>query len=160
MSTPTLPHEYQGKQVIINSDRVLFNSKTDSVLGFAYKHISFSANGNIHLDTSDNTDSQIVLNSPNIYLGLEQNENFPSEHAVLGDKAEELITKYGGEYIIRGPAHKITEGEYLHGRAVVIAKFESVEQAEAFILSDIYVKEIKPLRDNTGIYDVSVFESP
>ena len=76
------------------------------------------------------------------------------------DKAEELITKYGGEYIIRGPAHKITEGEYLHGRAVVIAKFESVEQAEAFILSDIYVKEIKPLRDNTGIYDVSVFESP
>ena len=91
MSTPILPHEYQGKQVIINSDRVLFNAKTDSVLGFAYRHISFSANGNIHLDTSDNTDSQIVLNSPNIYLGLEQNENFPSEHAVLGDKAEEII---------------------------------------------------------------------
>jgi len=91
MSTPILPHEYQGKQIILNSDRVLFNSKADSILGFAKEHISFSANGNIHLDTSDNSNSQIVLNSPNIYLGLEENENFPTEHAVLGDSVERIL---------------------------------------------------------------------
>jgi|TARA_R110001583_G_scaffold14627_1_gene60741 hypothetical protein len=91
MATPTLPHEYQGKQVILNSDRVLFNSKTDSILGFAHEHISFSANGNIHFDTSDNTNSQIVFNSPNIHLGLEENEGFPSEHAVLGDQLERIL---------------------------------------------------------------------
>ena len=91
MSTPTLPHEYQGRQALINSDRVLFNAKEDSILGFAKEHISFSAIGNIHFDTSAKQERQIVLNSPNIYLGLEQNENFPTEHAVLGDSMERII---------------------------------------------------------------------
>ena len=93
MATPTLPHEYQGKQVILNSDRVLFNSKTDSILGFAHEHISFSANGNIHFDTSDEKEgdkaSKLVINSPNIYIGLKYDKNLPTEPALLGDEFDE-----------------------------------------------------------------------
>ena len=33
--TPIQPNAYQGKQIIINSDRVLFNAKEDSVLVYA-----------------------------------------------------------------------------------------------------------------------------
>ena len=89
--TPQQPNEYQGKQAIINSDRILFNSKEDSILLFAYKHISLSCNGNIHFDTSDGNDSQFVVNSPLIHLGLEGNEGSPTEHVVLGDAMERII---------------------------------------------------------------------
>ena len=65
---PDAPEIYQGKQVIINSDRLLFNAKEDS---------------------SDNKDgskaSKVVINSPNIYLGLLPGDILPTEPAVLGD---------------------------------------------------------------------------
>ena len=37
--TPESPNEYQGKQVIINSDRLLFNAKDDSIFLFSDKQI-------------------------------------------------------------------------------------------------------------------------
>ena len=85
MSTPEQPNLYQGKQAIINSDRILFNAKTDSVLVYSSQHISFSCNGNIHFDTGD--ESQVVINSQNIYLGLDDN-NLAKEAAVLGEQNE------------------------------------------------------------------------
>ena len=90
--TPDTPSIYQGKQVIINSDRLLFNAKEDAILLFANKAIGFSTNGSIHFDTSDKKDgdkaSKIVMNSPNIYLGLKREygkDILPTEPAVLGD---------------------------------------------------------------------------
>ena len=73
---PDAPEIYQGKQVIINSDRLLFNAKDDAILLFSNKAIGFSTNGSIHFDTSDKKDgdnaSKVVINSPNIYLGLKR----------------------------------------------------------------------------------------
>ena len=87
---PEQPHIYQGKQVIINSDRLLFNAKTDSILLFSDKAIGFSTNGSFHFDTSpDKEKSKFIINSPNIYLGLEYNNTLPIQPAVLGD---DLIT--------------------------------------------------------------------
>ena len=86
MTTPELPHLYQGKQAIINSDRILFNAKTDSVLLYSSQHISLSCNGEIHLDTSDG-ESKVVINSPEIYLGLDDG-NLAKEAAVLGEQNE------------------------------------------------------------------------
>ena len=90
--TPDTPSIYQGKQVIINSNRLLFNAKEDAILLFANKAIGFSTNGSIHFDTSDKKDgdkaSKIVMNSPNIYLGLKREygkDILPTEPAVLGD---------------------------------------------------------------------------
>ena len=87
---PKLPNAYPGNQVIINSDRLLFNAKTDSILMYSDKAIGFSTNGSFHFDTSpDKEKSKFIINSPNIYLGLEYNNTLPVQPAVLGD---DLIT--------------------------------------------------------------------
>ena len=48
---PENPNSYTGNQVIINSDRLLFNAKEDSILFYSNKAIGFSTNGNFHFDT-------------------------------------------------------------------------------------------------------------
>ena len=87
--TPESGHIYQGKQVIIDSDRLLFNAKGDSILLFSNKAIGFSTKGSIHLDTSNEKSSKLVVNSPNIYLGLKYDKNLPTEPALLGDEFDE-----------------------------------------------------------------------
>ena len=58
---PEAPGTYQGNQVIINSDRLLFNAKTDSILLFSDKAIGFSTNGSFHFDTSPNEESKFKI---------------------------------------------------------------------------------------------------
>ena len=83
---PQSPDTYQGNQVIINSERLVFNAKTDSILLFANENIGFSTNGSFHFDTSGDEDrSKFIINSPNIYLGLEYDNTLPIQPAVLGD---------------------------------------------------------------------------
>ena len=86
---PTPPNLFEKNQAVITSDRILFNAKTDSILLFSKEAIGFSANGSIHFDTSDKKDgkepSKVIINSPNIYLGLKYNGDLPTEPAVLGD---------------------------------------------------------------------------
>ena len=90
---PEAPNVYQGNQVILNSDRLLFNAKQDSVLLFANKNIGFSVNGSFHFDTSsDKNTSNFIVNSPNIFLGLDKNK-LPTEPAVLGDELHDLLHK-------------------------------------------------------------------
>ena len=91
---PDTPNIYQGKQVIIDSDRLIFNAKNDSILLFSDKAIGFSTNGSFHFDTSpDENESKFVVNSPNIYLGLEFDNTYPTEPAVLGDQLEDLLNE-------------------------------------------------------------------
>jgi len=115
---PQSPGTYQGNQVIINSDRLLFNAKTDSILLFSDKAIGFSTNGSLHFDTSsDENESKFVINSPNIYLGLEFDNSYPTEPAVLGDQLEDTLDRmltlisgilddmeYKISYIVTAPA--------------------------------------------------------
>lgn len=61
---PTSPSEYQGKQIIINSDRLLFNSKTDSILLSSQKTINLNTRESVNIDTP-----QTIIQSPNIRLG-------------------------------------------------------------------------------------------
>ncbi len=90
---PDNPNTYQGKQVIINSDRLLFNAKTDSILMFSDKAISLSTNGNIHFDTGNTNNNNFIVNAPNIYLGLEYDDSLPKEPAVKGNSLEELLNE-------------------------------------------------------------------
>ena len=90
---PDNPDIYQGKQIIINSDRILFNAKKDSILCFSDKAIGFSTNGSIHFDTSNRDDNNFIVNSPNIYLGLDYRDDLPKEPAVLGDSLEDLLNE-------------------------------------------------------------------
>tara|TARA_B100000029_G_scaffold488073_1_gene544222 strand:- start:492 stop:788 length:297 start_codon:yes stop_codon:yes gene_type:complete len=74
------------------------------------------------------------------------------------EEAAQLSTEYGGEYIIRGPAAVVSEGEHFTNRSLVVSKFESFEKAKEFYYSDDYQNKIKPLREGTGEYDVALFE--
>ncbi len=80
------PSVYEGQQVVINSDRLLFNARTDSILLISEESVGISTNGTFNVDSLDKT----VINSPEIYLGLDA-----VEPVVLGDTLlgllEELI---------------------------------------------------------------------
>jgi len=82
---PEDPNIYIGSQVIINSGRLVFNAKRDSILLYSDKAIGFSTNGSFHFDTSPNPNSKFIVNSPNIYLGLESDNALPTQPAVLSD---------------------------------------------------------------------------
>ena len=70
----------------------------------------------------------------------------------------ELGAKLGAEYVVRGPAETVYEGDYLQDRAVIVYKWPSMQVAKDYYESEEYQKRVKPLRDNTGIYDIGVFE--
>ena len=89
---PQNPKTYIGSQLILNSDRLIFNAKTDSILLYSDKAIGFSTNGSFHFDTSgDEGESKFVVNSPNIYLGLDFDNTLPKEPAVLGNELVESL---------------------------------------------------------------------
>ena len=83
---PAQPDVYQGKQIVLNSDRILFNAKNDSVLVYADKSVNLNSQGTINFDN----EGLFVINSNNeIYLGLKGrkgNKTAPTEPALLGDK--------------------------------------------------------------------------
>lgn len=82
---PESPSKYKGKQIILNSDRILFNSKEDSILLFAQKSIGFSTEGSLNFDTGTGQGSHMIINTPLIYLGMDD-KILPTEPAVLGNK--------------------------------------------------------------------------
>ncbi len=114
MYKPQTPKTYKGKQVIISSDRLVFNAKEDSILLYADKAIGFSTGGSIHFDTSplkegdeseNSAPGRFVVNAQHIYLGLLDgpSENltedpsagpkfaYPLQRAVLGNNMREYI---------------------------------------------------------------------
>ena len=97
---PEAPNNYIGKQVIINSDRLIFNAKDDSILLFSDKAIGFSTNGDFHFDTFNNGTNKFIVNAPKIILGLRYDNTYANEPAVLGNQTEiwlnELIDVISG----------------------------------------------------------------
>tara|TARA_R110001592_G_scaffold37424_4_gene124850 strand:- start:14227 stop:14712 length:486 start_codon:yes stop_codon:yes gene_type:complete len=85
--TPESPGSYQGKQVIINSDRLVFNAKTDSILLYSNEAIGFSTNGTFHFNSTD----KMVINSSEIYIGLDYNGDLPPSPAVKGYELGEYL---------------------------------------------------------------------
>ena len=91
---PQQPNIYQGKQVIINSDRLLFNAKDDAILLFADKAIGFNTKGTINFDTGQSEDNnKFIINAPNIHLGLKGGKDSPTEPALLGDRTEQWLER-------------------------------------------------------------------
>jgi hypothetical protein len=86
--TPETPNNYIGKQVLIDSDRLVFNAKNDSILLYSDKVIGFSTNGSFHFDTLNNGTNKFVVNAPKIYLGLKYDNTYANEPILLGNKTE------------------------------------------------------------------------
>ena len=75
-SEPTKPDQYTSPQVIINSDRLVFNAKTDNILMSAQESIFLGSNSSINFTTP-----QHIIESRDIKLGGKD----ASEAAILGD---------------------------------------------------------------------------
>lgn len=74
---PTNPSEWINPQVIINSDRLIFNAKTDSILLSAEKSVGIFSNNSINF-----SGKSFIVDSTDIKLGA----NNASEPLILGDK--------------------------------------------------------------------------
>ncbi len=70
-------NSFEKDTVILNSDRVILNSKDDSVFILSKKTVGISAIESVHFDIglrgSTNKDNKFVINAPNIQLGLPEN---------------------------------------------------------------------------------------
>lgn len=78
-----LPNIYEGKQVLLNSDRLVFNAREDYILS-ANETLLFSTNKDFHINTNEDENiGQIIANSPKIYLGvIKEDKKLPDNHAV------------------------------------------------------------------------------
>ena len=86
LTNPINISDYFNAQVIINSDRVVLNSKRDEVMIFAKSNIELNTKNIINL----NADERVHLNSKEIFLGTVNNQ-LPTEPLVLGDKLNTLL---------------------------------------------------------------------
>ena len=80
------PNEYLGKQLILDSDRVLFHGRKDTIL-VANEAFVVTAD-ELHLNSNNLT----KINSPKVYIGPVENQQDPNNPAVKG---EELVDTLG-----------------------------------------------------------------
>ncbi len=73
--------------------------------------------------------------------------------AGYGAAAAQLVSRFGGEYLLRGPGAECLEGAFGEGASMVISKWPDREAAKRFWNSPEYA-EVKRLRE--GIADVQV----
>ena len=86
-STPDEQDAFEGNQVIINSDRIVFNAKTDSILGTAKVSVGFSTEGTFNVDADDHA----IIDSPKIYLGNASTDE--AEPVALGQTLVDWLQK-------------------------------------------------------------------
>jgi hypothetical protein len=79
---PTFPSQYKNPQVILNSDRIVINAKTDSVLLSAQTSIGMSTNGSVNIDASSH-----YINSNDIKLGSKN----ATQPVLLGNDTIEVL---------------------------------------------------------------------
>jgi hypothetical protein len=79
---PTTPNQFAGKQLILNSGRLVFNTTTDHLLLTSKKSINLNAVEGAYIDTPN-----VVLNSTSIKLGSKD----AAESLMLGDKTVTLL---------------------------------------------------------------------
>jgi hypothetical protein len=70
-------NSFEKDTVILNSDRVILNSKNDSVFLISKKTVGVSAVDSVHFNVglrgSKDDNNVFVINSPNVQLGLPEN---------------------------------------------------------------------------------------
>jgi len=77
-----------GNQVLINSDRIIFNSKLDDIFVSSIKDIYIGAGVNLSL-----TSPTLNLVSDNVNIGSPNKEGVVMESMVLGDKLLEILSE-------------------------------------------------------------------
>ena len=76
-NAPTATNEFDSEQVVINSGRILFNSKDDNILLSPFDTINLNSINSVNIDTP-----KTIVQSREIYLG----DKYATEPVILGDK--------------------------------------------------------------------------
>ena len=92
---PTSPDKFAGEQIILNSGRLLFNTKEDSILFSSADSINLNAVSSINIDAP-----KTIIQSDNVYLG----DKNASESVILGDKFLTDLSKLLTQIISLGTA--------------------------------------------------------
>lgn len=79
--------------------------------------------------------------------------------AGYGAVAADLVTKFGGKYVLRGPGVELLEGDFGDGASMVISEWPSKAAALAFWNSPEY-GEAKLLRAGVAECQVLLIEAP
>jgi hypothetical protein len=87
LNNPVDVDKYHDSQVILNGDRLVFNSKKDEILLFSKTNIGLNTNNSIILNAKNN----VYLNSNNVYLGSSPNNTLPQEPLLFGHKTIDLL---------------------------------------------------------------------
>ena len=78
---------YIGKQIIIDSDRLVFNGRDDAIFSTTNLFV-FKTDGEFHINTQDDT----FINTPKIYIGPVINGQDPNIPAVKSDTLKIILS--------------------------------------------------------------------
>jgi len=81
---PLSPKEYNGKQIVVSSGRLVFNTTNDHLLLSSNKSINLNSLGGVNIDSNT-----ITIQSQNIYLGSKN----ATEPLLLGNQTVNLINQ-------------------------------------------------------------------
>ena len=79
---PTVPKEFIGDQIVLNSGRLVFNAKTDHIIISGRDSVNLKSPSAVNIDTS-----KVIVNSGAIFLGDKDAE----EPILLGDQTVEVL---------------------------------------------------------------------
>jgi uncharacterized protein (DUF1330 family) len=85
------------------------------------------------------------------YLIVEMHVTDPQRYERYKAAAPAAVKAYGGEYLVRGGRQDTLEGDWNPHRVVVL-RFPSYEQAQAFYADSAYLRDVKPLREGAAEY--------
>ena len=83
-NSPQSPNQYAGKQVIINSGRIVFNTTQDHILLSSNKTVNLNAIEGVNIDTPT-----VVFQSRNVFIGSKN----ATEPLLLGNQTVELLNQ-------------------------------------------------------------------
>ena len=82
-SPPTSPDQYFGKQIILDSGRLVFNAYSDHILLSSAKSINLNSQESVNIDTR-----KFIARADKIFLGT---ENLAKEPLLLGDTTAQVL---------------------------------------------------------------------
>lgn len=121
-SLPDKPNVFQGNQVLINSDRLIFNAKKSDILFFAKKSIGLSAAGTINISA----DGEFYVDAKKHYIGAKAEEPI-----MFGKKTKSWLK----ELLTAIKAITVPTGTGPSGTPVNMAQFDTLAQKLDQLLS-------------------------
>lgn len=87
-SAKNTPNKFEGNQIIINSDRIIFNTKKEELMLFSNKGIVLNSNGYIAIDSADTIG---ITTSDKLNVKANAGTYFDSKEIILGKEATEPL---------------------------------------------------------------------